>query len=151
MAIPVKSLRGKQLLVQIGNGADPEVFAADCLINTDRGIQFTSDTTSETVSYCDEPDSPGWTEVTKDGLTATITGSGKLHTISVEDWHDWFVSDDAKNCRVVLNGVSAANGGGHWAGAFKLTGWEVTGPEKEKAEVSVTLVNDGPVTWVPAV
>jgi hypothetical protein len=144
-------MRGKQLLVQIGDGADPEVFTADCLINTDRGLRLTSDTTSETISYCDEPDSPAWTEIDKNGLTATITGSGKLHTTSVEDWFDWFTGNDAKNCRVLLNGVSAGKGGGHWQGAFKLTEWEITGPEREKVTSSVTLVSHGPVTWVPAV
>ena len=151
MATPVKGLKGKQLLVQIGNGADPEQFIADCLINTDRGIQFSSDNTSEPTSYCDEPDNPGWTEITKNGLTATVTGSGKLHTTSIADWDAWFRSDDAKNCRVVLNGVSAGNGGGFWEGAFKLTEWSVNGPEVGKAEASVTLVSHGEVLWVPAV
>jgi hypothetical protein len=150
MATPVKSLRGKQLLVQIGDGASPEVFASDCLINTDRGLRLTSDTTTETVSYCDEPDSPAWTEIDKNGLTATITGSGKLHTSSIQDWWDWYISNDAKNCRVLLNGVAAADGGGYWEGAFKLTEWEVTGPEREKSTSAVTLVSHGTVTWVPA-
>lgn len=147
---PVKVLNGEQLLVQIGNGAEPEVFTADCLINTDRGIQFSSDTTEDVIPYCDAPDTPAWKQVTKDGLSATITGSGKLNTPSVSDWNDWFIGDDSKNCRVLLNGVSLANGGGYWAGAFKLTQWEVTGTRKQKAEVSVTLVSDGPVVWAPA-
>lgn len=73
-----------------------------------------------------------------------------LHTPSVKEWADWFASDDAKNVRVLLNGVLLADGGGHWAGAFKLTGWEVTGTRNEKATVTVTLESDGPVTWVDA-
>jgi hypothetical protein len=150
MPTPAKTIRGKQLLVQISDGASPENFVADCLINTDRGIRFTSDTTSDTVAYCDEPDSPAWTEIDKNGLTATIPGSGKLHTSSVEEWFEWYTSNDAKNCRVLLNGVAAADGGGYWEGAFKLTEWEVTGPEKEKVTSAVTLVSHGPVTWVPA-
>lgn len=150
MATPVRGLRGKQLLIKIGNGADPEIFTADCLINTDRGIQFTSDSTTEPTYYCDIPDVPAWTEVQKDSLSATVTGAGKLHTTSIAFWDAWYNSDDAKNIRVELNGVSAANGGGYWEGAFKLTQWEITGPEKEKSEASITLQNHGPVVWVPA-
>lgn len=151
---PVKAMNGTSLLVQIGDGnvsPGPEVFAHDCLINTERGIQFGSETNRQVIPDCDgDPDTPAWSVVNKDGLSATITGSGMLHTASVKDWDAWFNSDDGKNVRVLLNGVSLANGGGHWAGSFKLTGWEVTGTRNEKATVSVTLESDGLVVWVDA-
>lgn len=145
----VKTLNGKKLLVQIGDGADPEVFAHDCLINTDRGISFSSETTRQTVPDCDNPDSPGWSELTKDGLSATINGSGMLHTASVEDWFNWFNSDDSKNIRVMID-VPGADGGGYWAMAAKLTGFEVSGSRTEKATVSVTIESDGVATWMDA-
>lgn len=147
---PVKTINGTQLLVQIGDGASPEVFAADCLINTDRGISFSSDTNEFIVPDCDSPDDPAWKETTKDGLAAAITGGGMLHSSSIPDWHDWFISKDTKNVRVLMNNVSLANGGGHWAGAFHLTSWELSGTRNEKATVSVTLASSGVVTWVPA-
>lgn len=149
MAI-VKSMSGTSLLVQIGDGAEPEVFAADCLINTDRGITFSSDENRQIIPDCDNTDDPAWQTLDKDGLTATISGAGMLHTSSVPDWNDWFNSNDAKNVRVLLNGVTLANGGGHWAGKFKLTSWEVTGARNGRAEVTVTLGSDGPVEFVPA-
>ena len=41
----VPRVSGSKLLVQIGDGATPtEAFAHDCLINTQRGIQFSSET-----------------------------------------------------------------------------------------------------------
>lgn len=147
----VKAMNGTSLLIQIGDGASPEVFAHDCLINTERGIQFQSETNRQTIPDCDNPDDLAWSSLSKDALSATITGAGMLHTASVPDWTDWFNSDDGKNCRVLLNGVAKANGGGHWAGSFKLTGWEVTGARNAKAEVSVTLESDGAVAWVDAV
>lgn len=148
---PVKAMNGTSVLVQIGDGATPtEAFAHDCLINTDRGIQFASETNRQVLPDCDVPDGTAWSTVTKDSLSATITGSGMLHTASVPDWAAWFDGDDAKNVRVKLNGVAAVNGGGHWAGSFKLTGWEITGTRNEKATVSVTLESDGVVTWVDA-
>lgn len=148
---PIKAMNGTSLLVQIGDGATPtEVFSHDCLINTDRGIQFQSETNRQTIPDCDAPDALAWQSLSMDAKSATITGAGMLHTASVENWFDWFDSGDSKNIRVLLNGVSAANGGGHWAGAFKLTGWEITGSRNEKATASVTLESDGAVTWVAA-
>ena len=148
---PVKAMNGTSLLVQIGNGATPtEAFSHDCLINTERGIQFQSETNREMIPDCDDPEAPAWSFINVDGLSATITGAGKLHTASVPEWHDWFVSGEAKNVRTLLNGVALANGGGHWAGAYKLTGWQVSGTRNEKATVSVTLESDGAVAWVDA-
>lgn len=147
-----KTMSTLQLLVQIGDGADPEVFAHDCLINTSRGIVFNAETTQETVIDCDALEEPGWQEVAKDGLNAVISGAGRLHTPSTKTWFDWMKSDTAKNVRVKLNNVSLADGGGHFAGAFKLTGYEITGGDnrKEKATVSVTLTSHGEITWVDA-
>lgn len=147
---PIKTLNGKQLLVQIGDGGSPETFAHDCLINTERGIQFTSETNREPVSDCDDPEEPSWSRLDKTSKAATIPGAGRLHTSSIPSWWAWFNSNDAKNVRVLLNGVSGANGGGYWSGPFKLTGFEVTGPETGRATVSVTLESDGEVTWVDA-
>lgn len=146
----VKAMNGTSLLVQIGDGETPEEFVHDCLINATRGIQFQSETNRQTIPDCEAPDAPAWSSLSKDSFSATITGEGMLHTASVADWAAWFAGDVAKNTRVLLNGVSLANGGGHWAGAFKLTGWEVTGERNQKATVSVTLESDGAVTWVPA-
>lgn len=145
----VKTMNGTKLLVQIGDGAESEVFAADCLINAERGIQFSSDTNEFVVPDCTNPDDPAWKETTKDGLSATITGGGMLHTASVETWFDWFRDADTKNIRIKVD-VSAANGGGYWAGAFHLTGFEVSGNRNEKATVSVNLISSGIITWTDA-
>lgn len=146
----VKAMNGTSLLVQIGDGADPEAFVHDCLINTSRGIEFQSETNRETIPDCDAPDALAWSSVSKDSLSASINGEGMLHTASVKAWATWFDSNTGKNLRVLLNGVTLANGGGYWAGSFKLTGWQITGERNQKATVSVTLESDGVVTWVDA-
>jgi hypothetical protein len=148
---PVPSVTGSKLRVNIGDGASPEVFTADCLINTSRGIKFQSDTNQTIMPDCDNPDDPAWKSVTKDGLSATITGAGRLYTASVSDWYDWFNGDDSKNVQFDLN-VPLAKGGGYWQGAFKLTDFEVTSDgNKEQSTCNVTLISDGPVAWVDAV
>ncbi len=146
----IKSLNGRQLLVQIGDGASSETFAHDCLINTERGIQFASESNREPLGDCDDPDKAVWSVFNKTSLSATISGAGRLHTPSLPTWWAWMNSDDAKNVRVLVNGVTGANGGGYWAGAFKLASFEVSGPETGRATVSVTLESDGEVSWVDA-
>ncbi|MUZ65334.1 phage tail tube protein [Agrobacterium vitis] len=146
---PVKGLKGEKLLIQIGDGATPEVFAIDCLINTDRGIKFSSDTTDTNLPDCDNPGAPAWKFRNKDGFAAEISGAGKTHTPSLKLFWDWFNSDDGKNCRVLVD-ATAANGGGYWVGSFKCTDFEVTGTPKEYADCSITLQSDGVVTWVDA-
>lgn len=143
----VKTINGTQLLVQIGNGASPEVFAADCLINTSRGIKFNVDTKDFVVPDCADPDSPAWKEVVKDGLSATIDGAGMLDTPSVEDWYNWLIDKDTKNVRVKIN-VPGADGGLYWQGAFHLTAFDVSGDRTDKATATVTLVSSGPLTLV---
>lgn len=147
---PVKTINGQKLLIKVGDGASPEVFAPDCLINTERGIQFSSETNESIVPDCLDPDAPAWKELNVDGLSAAITGSGMLHTTSIPDWDAWFRSGAAKNIRVELADVALADGGGYWEGAFYLTGWEVGGDRKQKSTSSITLASSGVVTWTDA-
>lgn len=142
----VKTLAGEKLLVQIGDGASPEVYTHDCLINGDRGAQLASDTTDTTTPDCDDPTLPGWKEVFKDGLRMTISGAGKLHTASYQTWFNWFNSDTPKNCRVKLD-VAGSLGGGYLYGAFKLTALNLNGPRKDHSTIDVTLMSHGAIAW----
>lgn len=143
----VKVLVGSSLLVLIGNGAVPEVFAHDCLINTTRGIQLDSDQSEFVVPDCDAPSDPAWRELFIDNLKAQISGAGLLHTTSVETWFNWWKGGLAKNIRF-KNDVTGANGGGYIAGEFKLTSfsWSAAG-NKEYANAEVSLMSHGALTW----
>jgi predicted secreted protein len=137
----VDVINGEKILIQIGDGADPEVFAHPCLINTERGIQFSSSVTSEVVPDCATPGDPAWTSTEVDGLSATISGAGMLDVASVEEFFDWYTSGLNKNVKVKIDKV----GGRTFTGAFKLTEFGLTGTRKSKATCSVTLVSDGAV------
>lgn len=141
----VPRVSGSKLLVQIGDGATPtETFAHDCFINTSRGIQFQSETNEFIMPDCDNPDDPSWKEVTKDGLSVTITGAGMLYAASAETWFNWWKDDATKNVRFKLN----VAGTGYWAGAFHLTQLEISADSnKDTATASITLVSSGAVTW----
>lgn len=139
----VDTLKGSQILIQIGDGGAPtEVFAHPCLINAERGIEFSSSTTSQVIPDCDNPDDPAWEQIEKDGLAATINGSGMLHLGSVEEFDAWYNSNDAKNVKVKLNKA----GGSTWTGPFKLTGWQIGDNRNDKATASITLRGTGKVT-----
>lgn len=146
---PVPKVLGSKLLVQIGDGGSPtEVFATKCFINTQRGIQFQSETGESIQPDCDNPDDPAWKTTTKDGLSASVNGAGRIFTADTEFFWNWFKQAATKNCRINVN-VVGASGGGYWAGAFHLTGFEL-GAEglKENIEVSgISLVSDGALTW----
>lgn len=135
------TVTNEQILIQIGNGADPEVFAHPCLINSDRGFSRTANTIQEVVPDCTNPELPGWNSTEVDGLGATISGGGMLDLASVEAFDDWFESGASRNVKVKLN----KTGGRTYTGAYKLTQFDITGTRKNRATAAITLVSDGPV------
>lgn len=138
----VDVVNGEKILIQIGDGASPEVFAHPCLINTDRGIQFSSNVTSEAVPDCSDQSTPAWTYTEVDGLSATISGSGMLDVASIESFYAWFEGGADKNVKVKVD----KTGGRTFTGAFKLTEFGITGTRKSKATCTITLVSNGAVT-----
>ena len=126
---------GENILVQIGDGASPEVFAHDCLINGDRGINLTASTITNTVPDCTDPTLPSKTMRSVDAVDTSVSGAGKMHATSVKTWMDWLISGDPKNIRVKNNTT------GSWqvAGSYLLTAFSVNGTPKTNAEVSITL------------
>lgn len=144
----VKTLAGESLLIQIGDGATPtETFTHDCLINLDRAFELSADTNDILVPDCDDPTLGAWKKRTVDGLSGDISGSGKLHTASISTWFTWFNAASAKNLRVKTNAITGANGGGYWAGSFRLTKFGISGSRKDLCTVEVSIVSDGPLTW----
>lgn len=140
----IDKVRGTQLYIKVGNGATPEVFAHPCLINTKRGIKFSSSTNKAIIPDCDNPDDPAWTEAIKDALSAAIDGAGKLDATAVPTFDAWFRSPNAKNVQVWLGTK------GYWQGAFQLTGWEISGDRNDYAEASITLESAGVLgAWTP--
>lgn len=146
----VKTLSGSKLLIQIGDGADPEVFAHDCMINTSRSFGVAKSVNSFAVIDCDNPDDPAWVELVADQLSSEVSGAGMLHTSSIGTWFGYATSKEPVNVRILLNGVALADGGLHFAGQYQVTALEVTGNRGDKVEVSVSLSSNGPVTKVDA-
>lgn len=141
MAGPAK-LRGVHLLLKIGNGAAPEVFTPYCSVNSDRGIQFTADTTDEPDIDCTNLDKLAWLVREKKSLSATLNGSGTLNVPDVPDMFAFVNAVNSRNCKVILD----VAGGYEFDGAFHLTSFEITGTYGEKAKCTLKLDSDGAVT-----
>lgn len=145
----VKALDGTKLLVQIEATPGSGTFAHDCLINLDRGISFSANGSDTNVPDCDDPSLPAWRQSFIDSISAEISGGGILHTTSSEAFFVWLNSGASKNVRCRID-TTALDGGGYWAGAFKLTQFNITGSRGGTINADVTMINNGPVTWTDA-
>jgi len=141
----VKHARGVKLLIKVGNGASPEVFATYCTINAARGITFSADTNDQIIPDCENPDAVAWVGREKVSLSSTISGAGMLNTPDVETFFNWLASEETKNVEVVVD-VPSADGGVVFTGAYHLTSFEITGDRGAKMEASIELVSDGEIT-----
>lgn len=82
----VEVISGEQILVQIGDGADPEVFAHDCMINGSRSFERTANVTEQTIPNCTDPSKPDKTVRRVDSTDSSIGGSFKVHASSMLAW-----------------------------------------------------------------
>lgn len=127
----VEAVSGELILVQIGDGADPEQFAHDCLINASRGISLTANVSEQTIPNCTDPSKPDKTVRRVDSTDSTISGDGKLHASSVLAWLNRV--GKTSNIKVRQAGVWQV------AGSYILTEFSITGTARELATASVSL------------
>lgn len=147
-----KVANGSKLLIRIDDAGNPGTFVHRCSINTSRSIEFGSSLAEALIPDCDPAlaDVPAWLNREIDGLSSTVSGAGMADLPSLNFFWTWFLSGEARNCQIALD-VPLADGGGYWQGAFNLSGFTVAGPaRREKITFDSTMVNDGPVSWVPA-
>jgi len=141
----VNFTRGVKLVLKVGNGASPEVFAALCTINAERGITFNAQTRDETIPDCTNPDQIAWLVREKESLSVDVTGGGMLDKANVKTMWGFFEAETATNCLIVLDDAVAANVI-TFTGAFQLTSFELSGNRGEKVSASMSLSSDGEVT-----
>lgn len=147
MAKPITIPAGSKLLIQLGDGATPEVFSAPCGL-TSKGLTFTKRTNDVTVPDCADPELPAWTERGVVSLSAALSGSGILAMEALSTWQDWWENTISGNVRILL---TEATYGGWFAGKFHLTTFTMNGAVGDKVGVTVAFESDGPVVWVPTV
>ncbi|QMV02574.1 hypothetical protein GHV40_14275 [Devosia sp. D6-9] len=139
----------KKLLIQFGDGADPEVFEHNCTINTSQDFTIEATTVDATEPNCAEPDAPAWVLRSIDTLSAGINGAGTMDPLSFAKLRDNMLSGEPFNVRVMIDLASAA-GGGHFAGRYVMTTLGIAKEGKGYISANLALSSDGAVTWVPA-
>lgn len=139
-----QTFRFSGLRVLLGDGAEPEVFAAPCGF-TERSLSLSKELGSTNVPDCTDEDAAPWTERDVTAKSAEISGQGVLDAAALVIWQGFFGDDASRNVRVELwrNGAKT----GHWAGAFHLESLEVGATQGERATVQVSLQSDGAVVW----
>lgn len=143
-----KTMPGSSLFIKVEITPGSGIYTHPCLINAQRGIQFTAETADTNVPDCDDPEKISWVEREKRSLSAAINGEGVLNTPDSDDYFSWFEDEDPRNVRVTENGVTGANGGGAYHGSFHLTSFEVSGDKGTKASASIALQSTGAVERV---
>lgn len=139
------AVRGTKLLIQVGDGADPEVFAHPCLINTDRSFNLQAETQDFPTYDCEDPEAVSWMQREKVSLSGDISGAGRLHEADLAEYDAWLRDPNPRNVKIVIS-ATAAEGGGSWTGSYHLTQFQVTGGDKSTTiEVTLTLQSTGEV------
>lgn len=140
----------KKLLIQFGDAASPEVFSHSCTINTSQDFTIEATTTDATEPNCADPNAPGWVLRSVDTLSANINGAGTMDPVSYGVLRDLMLAGDPFNVRVTLDGLTAVQGGGHYAGRYVMSSLGIAKEGKGYVTSTVALQSDGEVVWVPA-
>ena len=131
-----------QLVVEIGNGANPEVFAAPCGFDN-KAFNKTAATSEANIPPCNDPDAPGFTARGVSALSIEVTGSGVMATEDAAMWTAFLLGGVAKNVRVTRTGID------YWVGPAVLTAYNETAARAQNGnlvQASVTMSSAGPWT-----
>lgn len=138
----IQPLFGQQIVIQVGNGASPEVFAAPNLINTSRGMAFSTAVESDELVNLADQSAPAQMVRRIKSTDFKVDGAGMVHKPDVLAYLQWVTSGLPKNVKVT---------DGTWTitGPFVLTSFQVTGERLKSSECSISLEQAGELTITP--
>lgn len=140
----------RKLLVQIGDGATPEEFKHSCTINTTQDFTLEATTTDGTEPNCEDPNAPNWVLRAVDTLSAGINGAGTMDPASYGVLRTKMLAGEEFKVRVLLDGLTALQGGGYFEGNYVMTNLGLAKEGKGYVTSTVALQSSGKVDWVPA-
>lgn len=149
MADPTLTSR---MLILLGNGADPEVFAFPCGAGT-RSITLTKNTGEEALLDCDDPlDVPAAMTRWMVSDDTQVSFQGRVATESFATWRAWADSVGAsaiKNIKIMMD-EPLASGGGSWELPAILTSFEMSTEGTGTTTFSATIQGAGRRVWTDA-
>lgn len=139
------TIRGTKLLIKIGDGGSPEVFAHPCSFAGQRSMQLQAQTNDVTVPDCDLPDQLAWVEREKVSVSATISGEGVLNAEDQDIFFDFVTDEDPRNVKTYTD-VAGSAGGRIYAGSYHCTQFEISGTRGEKITANIQMQSTGVIT-----
>lgn len=141
MAAPT-TLKSSRLLILLGDGTSPEVFAAPCALNS-KSLNFSAETNDFAIPDCDDPDAPVWTARSKSTISATVQGSGLLAKEYQAAYKAFFDDTDSRGVQITFDHETSPV---TYSGRFFCTALNFGGEQGGLVTVEMTLVSDGAVT-----
>ena len=133
--------RGKDLLIKIGDGADPETFT------TVAGLRATSlDFNAQSIDVTNSDSADMWRELLADGVkSATVAGSGVFKDAASDAaLKSAFFNQTLNNYQIVIPSFGTV------AGPFKLTALQYDGPYDGELKISLSLASAGALSFTSA-
>ncbi|WP_339767128.1 phage tail tube protein [uncultured Pseudosulfitobacter sp.] len=138
-----------RLIVQLGDGDDPEVFAHTCGANT-FGISLANNLGENIMLDCDDPlDVPAAIVRHLESQDTSATISGMVTTEAWPTWRSWADDGTEKNIKIFLDETAVKNGGFWLLPAF-LAGLELSKQNNGKVTFSATISGAGKRAWTDA-
>jgi len=133
--------RGRDLLLKIGDGADPESFTTVAGLKA-RTLAFNA----QAVDITNADSADGWRELLAGGIkSASISGAGVFRDAASDAaLRAAFFAGTAPNWQVVIPSFGTVQG------AFKLTALQYDGPHDGEVKISLALASAGALAFTGA-
>ncbi|WP_336801477.1 phage tail tube protein [Kaistia sp. MMO-174] len=138
MAQPTTAKFGK-FIVKLGDGADPEVFAAPCGF-TSKSLQLTKTLSEVSIPDCNEPDAPIVIGRDVQSTSASISGEGVLAAEAVEAWMDAYKSTDSVSVQLE---ITFSSGVLKFVGKMHVASISLGAEQGGRVTISVEMQSDG--------
>lgn len=134
MAI-LQPVLGEYIEIQLGNGASPEVFAHDIIINDSRSLSLTTNVEADELPDTADLSAPGQMVRRVRSLDLKVDGSGKLAKDSAYEWLERMIAGEIVNVKITQVGAE----GWTITVPMVITSFQITGQRVKVAEASLTL------------
>ncbi|WP_425985862.1 phage tail tube protein [Brevundimonas sp. TWP1-2-1b1] len=143
----LQSTNGHQFVIEIGDGATPEVFTRVGLVNTNLSASFTQNVSEDSVPNLDNFDDPY--DIVRKIVSRdfSVEGAGKIDARYIDMILDLHVGDRAGqivNAKFKMLGEN----GFTLTGPFAMQNFGIDGPYKEIATCQMSWQKAGELTYV---
>lgn len=134
--------KGRTLLIQIGNGNDPETFTSLCGLTT-RSFGLSTNSVETTIPDCVDPDKPPQRTAEPGINNRTFSGSGAfVKSVDTSAFFGYVVNSEVFNAKVIVPGL------GTFTGPFFVADFELTGEVEGNMQFSATFEPADKLTFV---